>query len=65
MTLAIAVAALFLLAINFLAIRKAGELQARLEAEELARAREKRMAEEMLKERSREDVARDLDAGEF
>ncbi len=65
MTLALAVAALFLLAINLMAIRKAGEMQDRLKAEEQARAREKRMAEEMLRERSREDVARDLDAGRF
>lgn len=65
MTLALAVGALFLLAINLLAIRKAGELQARLEAEEQARERDRRMAEEMLKERTVEDVARDLDSGQF
>jgi phosphoribosylformylglycinamidine (FGAM) synthase PurS component len=65
MTLALAVGALFLLAINLLAIRKAGELQARLEAEEKARERADRMAAEMLKERTVEDVARDLDSGQF
>ena len=65
MTLALAVGAALLLVFNFFAIKKAGELQARLDAEERARERDKRMAEEMLKERSREDVARDLDNGEF
>jgi hypothetical protein len=63
--MAIAIGAVLLLVVCFWAIRKAGELQARLEAEEQARAREQRMAEEMLKERSREDVARDLDSGSF
>ena len=59
-----AVAAL-MFAFNLYAMKKAGQMQERLEAEQKARERDKRMAQEMLKERSREDVARDLDNGDF
>lgn len=54
-----------ILLVTIRAGRAIGEAQARLEAEEQARARDRRMADEMLRERTVEDVVRDLDAGEF
>jgi uncharacterized membrane protein len=65
MTVTLAVVAALLFVFNLFAIRKAAELQTRLEDEEQERERAERMANEMLRERSREDVARDMDAGRF
>lgn len=45
--------------------KRLGEAEARLEREEQNRVLKEKMASEMLKERSVEDVARDLDAGQF
>lgn len=54
-----------MLAMVLRASRKIGEAQARADYEAKERERSERMAREMLKERSREDVARDLDSGRF
>lgn len=64
-TAALAVVALGLLIVTLKLMQKAGEAQARAEYEAVERERSERMAREMLKERSREDVARDLDDGAF
>lgn len=45
--------------------RQAGEMRAKAEHEAHERDRSERMAREMLREKSREDVARDLDRSEF
>lgn len=69
MTLAvIAVSAAVVLGLIFASFRlakKAGAAEERAEHEAHERERSERMAREMLKEKSREDTARDLDSGQF
>lgn len=65
MIVTLAVVAALLFVVNFFAIKKAAELQERLDSEAQERERAERMANEMLRERSREEVSRDLDAGRF
>jgi ribonuclease PH len=54
-----------LFVVTLRSIKRAEQAMATAEYEANERARSERMAREMLKERSREDVARDLDRGEF
>lgn len=57
-----AIVALFYL---YRATRRAVEATVDAERQKAERERSERMAKEMLKETSREDVARDLDSGKF
>lgn len=61
----LALISVVLFAFTIKAINQAAAAVAQAEYEAKERQRVERMAKEMLKERSREDVARDLDSGGF